>query len=164
MSSALGRAHANYARHFNLKKLACGHVWQSRYFSTPLDADHFWRAMAYVERNPVRARLVEHAEQYLWSSTRLRLGLTGNRLLDLSGWRQEYTEDRWKRVLATDVADEDFGQRLQEATRRGRPLGSEGFVEELEKRSGRILEALPVGRPKKQKIDLEGELSMGFGV
>jgi putative transposase len=40
MPSVLRRAHADFARHYNLKKRACGHVWQARYFSCPLEEAH----------------------------------------------------------------------------------------------------------------------------
>ncbi len=54
MAQAMGRTNADFARYYNLRKRSRGHVWQARYHSTPLDASHLWRAMAYVERNPVR--------------------------------------------------------------------------------------------------------------
>src|SRR5687768_6984635 len=38
-----------------------GHPWQNRFFSRPLDADHFWKALRYVELSPVRAGLVRDA-------------------------------------------------------------------------------------------------------
>jgi putative transposase len=63
LARTLGRTHADYARHFNLRQQACGHVWQARFFSCPLDSWHLWHAMAYVERNPVRARIVADAGQ-----------------------------------------------------------------------------------------------------
>ena len=68
LADGLGRTHANYARHFNLRTRGCGHVWQARFFSCPLDARHLWRAMAYVERNPVKAGLVDRATAWLHSS------------------------------------------------------------------------------------------------
>ena len=33
-----------------------------------LGTSHLWAALAYVERNPVRAGMVERAEEYRWSS------------------------------------------------------------------------------------------------
>src|SRR6266446_2953558 len=62
------RAHSIYARWFNRKYGLSGYLWQDRYFSCPLDEAHFWAAMRYVERNPVRAGLVSKAEDYPWSS------------------------------------------------------------------------------------------------
>jgi putative transposase len=165
MASALGRTHADFARHFNLRRRTCGHVWQARFFSCPLDAAHLWRAAAYIERNPVRARMVQHAWQYEWSSASTHVGLTANPgFLDLPEWQAEYTQQRWSQVLETGVEEEAFGRRLQEASRRGRPLGGSQFASELEKRTGRELRPQPVGRPRKQPCGDDGQLSLQIGV
>lgn len=164
MASALRRTHADFARHFNLRKRTCGHVWQARFFSCPLEGAHLWRAAAYIERNPVRARIVEHAGQYEWSSAPAHLGLAGNPgFLDLSAWQAEYTSPQWGKVLETGIEEEAFGRRLQEASRRCRPLGGDEFAQALEKRAGRELRPLPVGRPRKQGRREDG-LSLAIGV
>ena len=122
-------------RTFNIVGQTCGHVWQACFFSCPLDGIHLWRAVAYVERNPVRAGLVREAGWYRWSSAAAHLtGMpdpTG--LLDLGPWAQEYTPDRRRMVLASSVGEEMLAERLREATLRGRPLGSEEFIDELER-------------------------------
>jgi putative transposase len=51
-----------------------GHLWQGRFYSSPLDNVHLWRALAYVERNPVRARLVRRAWRWPWSSAAAHAG------------------------------------------------------------------------------------------
>lgn len=164
MAFALGRTHADFARHFNLRRRTCGHVWQARYFSCPLDTAHLWRAMAYVERNPVRARMVEHAEQYPWSSARLHLGLTdGAGFADLTTWQAEYTCQRWRRVLETSVQEEAFGERLQQASRRGRPLAGDDYVQALEQRTGRALHPRSVGRPRKPDTGEGTQLTLEIG-
>jgi putative transposase len=66
--NALRRAHSDYARYANVKLRTSGHFWQNRYYSCPLDRIHQWTALAYVERNPVRAGMVSRAEDYVWSS------------------------------------------------------------------------------------------------
>jgi putative transposase len=165
MASALGRTHADYARHFNLKRRSCGHVWQARFFSCPLESAHLWRAAAYVERNPIRARLVEQASQYPWSSASLHLGLSANPLgLDLSAWDTQYTPQRWENALRLGVEEEAFGLRLQEASRRGRPLGGDDFTRELEHRASRRLRPHPAGRPRKHGTDDHSQLSLAIGV
>jgi hypothetical protein len=58
------------SRHRHRLRSTTGHLWQARYYSCPLDAEHVWHALAYVEQNPVRARLVPTAEEYRWSSAR----------------------------------------------------------------------------------------------
>src|SRR6185437_3717796 len=39
-------------------------LWQNRFFACMLGAKHLWSALAYVERNPVRAGMVEQAAEY----------------------------------------------------------------------------------------------------
>ena len=36
-------------------------MWQNRFFSCPLDRDHLWTALRYVDLNPARAHLAEEA-------------------------------------------------------------------------------------------------------
>lgn len=163
MAQAMGRTNADFARYYNLRKRSCGHVWQARYHSTPLDGSHLWRALAYVERNPVRAHLAACAEEYAWSSARLRLAGRAD-WVDLTPWQARYDWPRWQEALRSSVDEEAFGQRLQEASRRGRPLGDEQFVEDLERRCGRRLRARPVGRPRSSKEGEGGPLSLGYGV
>jgi putative transposase len=48
-----------------------GHVWQGRYKAFPIEPNHHLRTvLRYVERNALRAHLVERAEDWLWSSLR----------------------------------------------------------------------------------------------
>ncbi len=163
MAQAMARTNADFARFYNLKKRSCGHVWQARYHSTPLDSAHLWRAMAYVERNPVRACLADQAEDYPWSSARWRQsGRAG--FVDLSPWQERYDWPSWREALRTSVDEEAFGRRLQEASRRGRPFGEEQFVDDLEKGCGRRLRARPVGRPKAASAEEVDQLSLSYGV
>lgn len=62
------RVHGRYAQYYNARRRRRGYLWQNRYFSCALSETHMWRALAYVERNPVRAAMVGRAEEYEWSS------------------------------------------------------------------------------------------------
>lgn len=127
MARALGRTQAEYAKYFNLVQRSCGHVWQARYFSCPLDGAHLGRAMTYVERNPVRAGLVEDALTYRWSS---HFGVPDPAgIVHPEARRQEYST----------IDDENMTEQIRAATRLGRPLGRPAFIEELEARLGRRL-------------------------
>ena len=93
------------------------------------------------------------------------MGLAENPgFLDVSAWQAEYTQQRWHEVLETGVEEEAFGRRLQEASRRGHPLGSNEFARELEERTGRELRPRPVGRPRKQGCEEDGQLALEIGV
>ena len=51
-----------------------GHVYQDRYHAFVVDSDRrYYRTLRYVEANPVRAGLVERAQQWRWSSLHERL-------------------------------------------------------------------------------------------
>jgi putative transposase len=60
-----------------------GHVYQGRFKSYPIAADeHLLAVLRYVERNPLRAGLVERAEQWRWGSLyRRRDGTADERAL-----------------------------------------------------------------------------------
>jgi putative transposase len=151
LARALGRTHIDYARYRNIVERGCGHVWQARFFSCPLDETHLWRAMAYTERNPVRAGMVNVADEYRWSSARAHVrdgDETG--ILDLGVWRQRYDAARWRDVLRGGVDEETLQERLRDATLRGRAMGSEEFIDRLEKQMGRKLRPNPPGRPRKE--------------
>ena len=54
-----------YQKHYH----SSGHVWQGRFKSFPIqEDDHLRVVLRYVERNPLRAGLVERAEDWRWSS------------------------------------------------------------------------------------------------
>jgi REP-associated tyrosine transposase len=73
----------SHVRRHHQRKGTSGHVWQGRYKSFRIKDDgHLLMVMRYVERNPVRAALVEHAVDWPWSSHREALGASGASLLD----------------------------------------------------------------------------------
>lgn len=150
MARALQRTHADYARYANVKRRATGHFWQNRYFSCALDKIHCWQALAYVEKNPVRAGVVAKPSEWRWSSARAHLGdRDSGSWLDLTGWRKTYTAGQWREVLFTTVADEAQADRIRAASRAGRPLGPDTFVRALERRLKRRLISAKPGRPRR---------------
>jgi len=70
LARTLGRTHAEYAQYWNARRRSCGHVWQARFYSCPVDADAAWVVARYIETNPVRVGMTEAAEQWRWSSAR----------------------------------------------------------------------------------------------
>jgi len=176
LAKAVGRTHWLYTQYVNRLHGRCGHLWQNRFYSCTLDETHFWSAMVYVERNPVRAKRVRRAWEYPWSSAAAHCGVAPPRakagtgtssacglrasqspfsppagLLDLAAWANMLPPDgTWRDSLA-EPTDEALAAKLRLWTHRGRPLGSDRFVAKLERLVGRRLRPLPVGRPKKKK-------------
>ena len=67
LSIMFRRVHGRYAQYYNARSGRSGHLWQNRFFACALGASHLWAALAYVERNPVRAGMVDRAGDYPWS-------------------------------------------------------------------------------------------------
>ena len=152
MAKAFGRTHNIYARHLNALRRRSGHLWQNRFYSAPLDRSHLLRALRYVDLNPVRARLVERAEDYRWSSARAHLtGIDPGGLVDLDAWRDICLDGDWAGELAErGDADGAWAESVRAATRAGKPLGEKKFVEKLAAASAADLELRPRGRPRRK--------------
>lgn len=153
LSRAFGLLHGRYAQHMNTALCRSGHFWQNRFFSCALDEPHTWAAVRYVERNPVRAGLVEQAQDWRWSSAGLRLGLAGGPVsLDLRAWRERFTAEQWRAVMADESLD-DAEDRLRVSTHTGRPVGEEEFVRRAEGVLKRTLHRSKGGRPRKTPVE-----------
>jgi putative transposase len=151
LAKAVGRTNFLYTQYINRLHGRSGHLWQNRFYSCGLDDDYFWRAIRYVERNPVRARLVKRAWEYPWSSAAGHIeGKDDSGLLAMDRCRELLDGQDWKRLL-TQPEDETEIRSLRTSTNRGRPLGSDRFLSKLERLLGRRVRAMPVGRPKKKK-------------
>ena len=149
LSRALQRIHSEYARSVHLRLRQTGHLWQARFHSVALDEQHFWAAMIYVERNPVRAGLVEHPGQWRWSSGPAHLGLEPSGILNPVRWRSHFDANRWSDWLTSNARVAALEERIREATLSGFPLGSQDFRDELHNRLGIKTEPGKRGRPKK---------------
>lgn len=151
LAKAIGRTHFRYSQYINRMHRRSGHLWQNRFFSCALDEVHLWRALSYVERNPVRAKMVRVAWKYPWSSASAHVFGTDPRgLLDLSGWLKAWRPESWKSALQRREDESDVSA-IRLSTHRGRPLATDALLSKLELRLGRRLRSLPVGRPKKRR-------------
>lgn len=143
-------AHMRYSQYLNKKMQTRGHLWQGRFYSCVLDELHLIAASKYIERNPVRARIVRKPWEWKWSSASVHINKKESpfrlgelfKIIDMSyaSWRQFIDSEEDEKTL----------DNIRKHTLTGRPLGSITFIEELEKIFNRKLVALPRGRPKKK--------------
>ena len=110
---------------------------------------HLLAAARYVERNPVKARLVKSAAAWPWSSAAAHVSGKPDGVAETT-WLTERTAGwvcTWAKHLRTRD-EKDFGSvmRLHEAT--GRPLGDKSFLKCLESLLGRALLPGHPGRPR----------------
>jgi len=162
LAKAIGRTHNDYSRWLHVRQRRTGHLWQNRFSSCVLQDRHLWEALRYVETNPVRARMVERAWEWRWSSAQAHCcGEDDSRLLDMRLWQEWHSPRGWQEALELGWADAVLAARIREATRSGRPMAEAGFVESLEERLRRMLR--PRKRGPKPRMAAEGrQISLGI--
>jgi putative transposase len=148
LARAIGHTHFRYTQHVAWQRGWSGHLWQNRFFSCPMDPPHFWRAVLYVERNPVRTGIVSHAGEYPWSSARAHLtGRDPSGILTLAPWQCTTTGREWQEALGEPEYEAAL-ESIRLRTRTGRVLGSAQFVLAQEKRLRRRLRGRAAGKPR----------------
>ena len=76
LSAAIQYLNGVYAQWWNKRHNRCGHVWQGRFKAQLIEMeDYFLEACRYVVLNPVRAGLVQQAQDFAWSSYAATAGL-----------------------------------------------------------------------------------------
>jgi len=136
LARGVGETNRLYTRRINFSKGWKGYLWQGRFSSYPLDEKYLYNAVRYVERNPVRAKIVKTATEYRWSSARSHKEKKEDGLLEKFSLTDEIGD--WDAYLEQKEDKEDLAIfRSYEKT--GRPLGGGDFIRRLEGISGRIL-------------------------
>jgi REP-associated tyrosine transposase len=136
-------AHARrYHKHYGTS----GHVWQGRFKAFPIqDDDHLATVLRYVERNPLRAKLVTRAEGWKWSS--------------LPAWQRRETwlwpgkppvrSRNWLARVQEPLSASDL-LALRQSAERGRPYGDDPWTKRTVKRLGLEHTMRTRGRPRKE--------------
>ena len=133
--------------HAHRRDGAGGHVYQGRFKSFPVQEDHhFLVMMRYVERNALRAKLVERAEDWQWCSLwRRERGDAAARKI-LTEWPVRRPAN-WVRIVNAEQ-DEVEEKSVQTSIERSRPLGSPKWLEKTIANMGLDWTMRPRGRPR----------------
>ena len=106
ISTAMQRLNSLYSIYFNKKYKRSGHLWQGRFHSYYLYDDiHFWYVAKYIERNPIKASMVENIIEYPYQSFYERktykeaLLVSNSKIYDMT--LQEY-----ENYISTDLSDD----------------------------------------------------------
>jgi len=131
-----------------------GHLYQGTYKSFPVQQDeHFLRLCRYVERNPLRAGLVERAEAWRWCSLAVRRMTPAQAQQQeappLTDWPVDSPRN-WLSVVNQVEPDEEL-QGLRRAIQRGRPFGTLTWEKQAASRLGLQSTLRPRGRPRKEE-------------
>ena len=132
--------------HAHHRTVGHGHLYQGRFKSFVVEQSAALLTVCrYVERNALRAGLVERAEQWRWGSAWQRVG--GASPVPLSAWPVDQPADwvMWVNTPQTDSEFIAFGRRV----RRGKRFGAPSWVEQMVRRWSLGSTLRVRGRPKK---------------
>jgi len=152
MSLCFNMVHMIFSIYKNKQKNRKGHLWQGRFYSSPMDEVHFLHGVRYVEQNPVRANLVDQASDYTWSSSRFHLGLEKNPIIRTTGNAHLKFDKNgycWKDYLGqVNLSMDDT---IREKTRKRQIIATEENISSFEEKFGIILRPQKVGRPPRKR-------------
>jgi REP-associated tyrosine transposase len=126
-----------------------GHLYQGTYKSFPVEEDdHFYTVCRYVERNPLRAKLVRRSAAWPWSS----LGAASHPAAAeeaprLSTWPLPRPRS-WPQQVDQPQTEAEL-EALRVSIQRGRPFGDTAWQKRTAKRLGLQSTFRSRGRPRK---------------
>ncbi|MFZ3062409.1 MAG: transposase [Actinomycetota bacterium] len=148
---SLGR---RYVRYINQTHGRTGTLWEGRFKSSLVSKDEYLLTCCrYIELNPVRAGIVNHPKDYLWSSYGFRAEGRRSRLLDEDpvytslGETSKERQANYKEWFKMTTADGEWSF-IRRATQKGGVFGNEEFLEKITNLVGRNIVLRPRGRPK----------------
>jgi len=135
--------------HIKNKTVGTGHLYQGRYKSFLIQKDnHLISVIRYVERNPLRAKLVKKAQNWNFSSLARRISNDKEKKKLLSIWPISEPEDYLDFVnTPINLKEEDS---MRYSVNHGKPFGSDSWSNLMIKQYGLIATIRKVGRPRKE--------------
>ncbi|MCP5366423.1 MAG: transposase [Hyphomicrobiales bacterium] len=149
LSRWMGMLFTTFARRYHRVHGTRGHLWQGRFKAFPIEADdHLLTVLRYVERNPLRAGLVDRAADWTHSSLRGRGG--GPAPVPLAPSPVPLPAD-WAdfvdRPLTSREREDADLVRLRRCVNRGAPFGGAGWTASTADRLNLRSAMRPRGRP-----------------
>jgi putative transposase len=136
-----------WQKHYNM--VGFGHVYQGRFKSFPVETDeYFYQVNRYVERNALRANLVERAEDWPWSSLWISKYGTAEHRAMISDWPLPRPR-KWLRYVNEPETEAELSA-LRRSCLRGTPYGSPDWIKKTARKLGLQATLRSPGRPKKR--------------
>jgi len=128
-------------------RVGYGHLYQGRFKSFPIENDeHFYSVVRYVERNALRAGLVERAEDWKWGSLYRRTRKMRGPLL--ADWPLPQPSD-WAEYVNLPQTEAEL-ESIRRCLRRGSPFGNAAWIEQTADQLGLQSTLRRRGRPHKE--------------
>ncbi len=140
LSKCLGGLQQAYTQYHHKKWNSAGRLWQGRFKSQPIQNDrYFFECGRYIERNPMRAKIVKLPWDYQYSSCKLySLGISDSITTTNPGYNS------FSNTIAIESRQSEYRTWLMSGENRSfvnmdRPVGNEDFIKGLLKINGRLV-------------------------
>ena len=145
----------SHTQRYHRNHRSLGHVWQGRFKSPVIqDDEHLLTVLRYIEANPLRAGMVDRAEEYRWSSyLHHGLGQT-DELIDAAVPYEQLSpyaavrQRKWSELVHRPLEEATLAH-IRRSNERSLPYGDPAWVEELSQKLDLDLTIRPPGRPRK---------------
>ncbi len=156
-ANLMKRLGQRYVQYINRTYKRSGTLWEGRFRSSIIEQqDYLFICQRYIEMNPVRAGMVAHPGEYLWSSYQVNGQGKNSELvtphalyLDLGQNQTERQAAYWE--LFRHELEPGEIDKIRKATNGNFVLGSEKFAKEISETLGRRVSPGKAGRPRKEK-------------
>ncbi len=131
ISQAMKRIGTSFVYWYNLKYERCGHLFQDRYKSEPVEDDRYLLVvLRYIHQNPVKALQVSNPALYKWSSYRDYIDNKNNKLTDIDFILDILNPRRRKAVeeYKTYMKEDSNEQCLEDVNSNGKHLSDEDAI------------------------------------
>jgi putative transposase len=153
LMQSLGRRYVSY---INIRHHRTGTLWEGRYKACLVDTEtYLLRCYRYIEMNPVRAGMVNRADECPWSSHAFNASAAPNPLLRPHPSYLLLANDavercrRYRELFEQSAATDELDA-IRLHLQRQHALGSERFRAAIEAQLSRRAGPAKIGRPKKQ--------------
>ncbi len=151
---SLGR---RYVQYYNDAYDRTGTLWEGRYKATLIDSEPYLLVCSrYIELNPVRANMVRHPSEYLWSSYHCNAQgkedplISPQLLYKQLGRSPEERQKVYRQLFRARIAGSMI-EEIRKATNKSWVLGSDRFKAKIEKLTAR--QAAPKARGGDRKSE-----------
>ncbi len=148
LAKTMQKVSLRYTQHINKKLKRTGRLWECRFHSAVVDTEgYLWAVCRYIERNPVRAGMVELPEDYKWSSAKFQVTDQECDFLE-PVWKDSDDREEYKKFLNT-LGEKEEIEMVKKRTYEGKPIGTVQFIENIAELLGIEISTRPKGRPRK---------------
>ncbi len=148
-----------YVQYINRTYKRSGTLWEGRFRSSIVQQqEYLFSCQRYIEMNPVRAGIVDHPDQYRWSSYQVNgQGRSSDLIRPHSLYLSLGKTETERQIVYRDLFRHELQSEEIDTIRRAAngnfALGSNRFKEEISEILGRRVTPGKAGRPKKTDVD-----------